>query len=269
MHQDGEQVKRWDARGYDDRFGVISAYGAGVLELLAAQPGERVLDLGCGTGHQAAALAEAGAQVVGVDRDEQMLEVARAAHPEVRFVQGDAQRLDTAALRDLVGGPYDAVVSNAALHWMPQQDDVVAGVAGLLRPGGRFVAEMGGVGNVARLAAAIRTAREAVGLGPDVTVPWTFPTAGELATRLERHGFVVGMLVRFERLTPLAPGDTAASWAQMFGGSLVADVPPEHRADFDDAVDVAARAAGLADRPDGDEGWWGDYVRLRFSAHLP
>lgn len=262
-------VKRWDARGYDERFGVITDLGAGVLDLLAAQPGEQVLDLGCGTGHQAGALAESGVRVVGVDRDEQMLAVAREAHRNVPFRCGDAQRLDTDALRELVDGPYDAVVSNAALHWMPRQDDVVAGVARLLRPGGRFVAEMGGAGNVAGLTAAIRTARDAVGLDPDVATPWTFPTPAELASRLERHGFVVGLLVRFERPTPLAPGDTAASWAQMFGGSLAADVPPERRADFDAALDTAARAAGLADRPDGGEGWWGDYVRLRFSAHLP
>lgn len=268
MATDNDAPKAWDAGGYDDRFGFVTAYGAGVLGLLGAGRGERILDLGCGTGHQAGALAAAGARLVGVDHDAAMLAVARREHPEVRFVQCDAQHLDADALRELGGGAYDAVVSNAALHWMPDQDAVTAGVARLLRPGGRFVAEMGGVGNVALLTGAIRAGRTAVGLPADVETPWTFPSPAQLACRLERHGFVVALVARFERPTPLAAGDTAASWAAMFGGSLVADVPPERQADFDRAVDGAARTSGLARRPDGDDGWWGDYVRLRFSAHL-
>lgn len=253
--------QRWDARGYDADFSFVTSYGDVLLDLLAAQPGERILDIGCGTGHQAASLAGLGAHVVGVDADPAMLEVARAEHPEVRFEQVDAQDAD--ALATAAAGPMDAVLSNAALHWMPRQDDVVAGIAGVLRPGGRLVVEMGGAGNVARTTAAIRVGRAAVGLDPDVPSSWTFPSPGEQAARLERHGFTVRSIALIDRRTPLADGVTAAGWAAMFGARLVQDVPDGRRAEFDAAVDARARELGLA-----DDGWHADYTRLRFTAVL-
>ena len=162
---------------------------------------------------------------MGVDADPAMVELARAEHPGLRVELVDAQDAD--ALRAAVGRPLDAVLSNAAMHWMPRQDDLVAGIAGVLRPGGRLVAEMGGGANVAMATAAIRAGRAAVGLDPDASSPWTFPTPGEQASRLERHGFDVRLVQCFDRMTPLAPGDTTASWARMFGAALVADVPAQ------------------------------------------
>jgi SAM-dependent methyltransferase len=258
-------VKVWDAAGYDASFGFVTAYGAPLLDLLAAAPGETILDIGCGTGHQAASVAAIGAQVIGTDSDESMIEAARRAHPGVTFALADAQ--DAAALQAAAGPTtYDAVFSNAALHWMPRQDDVVAGIAALLRPGGRLVVEMGGVGNVRRIASAIRAARADLGLDPDVASPWTFPSPGEQAARLERHGFVVRLVQLVDRMTPLAAGDTGSDWARMFGAGLVDDVPPDRRTVFDAAVDGHARDQGLDTRPDGEPGWWIDYVRLRFLA---
>jgi len=253
--------QQWDARGYDADFSFVTSYGDVLLDLLAAQPGERILDIGCGTGHQAAALAAVGAQVVGVDADPAMLATAREQHPDVRFEQVDAQDAD--ALVAAAAGPMDAVLSNAALHWMPRQDDVVAGIARVLRPGGRLVVEMGGHGNVARTTEAIRAGRAAVGLDPDVASSWTFPTPGEQAARLERCGFAVRSIALIDRPTPLADGVSTAGWAAMFGARLVQDVPTDRRAEFDAAVDDAARSLGLA-----DAGWHADYKRLRFSAVL-
>jgi trans-aconitate methyltransferase len=253
---------RWDATGYDADFSFVTAYGADLLGLLDAHAGERVLDVGCGTGHQAALLAGTGAAVVGVDADEAMLEVARAEHPGPTFLRVDAQDVD--AVREMVaatGGAYDAVLSNAALHWMPRQDDVVAGLALALRPGGRLVVEMGGVGNVARITGAIRDARRAIGVDPDVAQSWTFPTPAQMAARLEAHGFTVRLLQLFDRRTPLAAGSTGADWARMFGAALVDDVPPQDRVLFDTEVDAAARERGL-----DEGGWWIDYVRLRVVA---
>ena len=132
----------WDADGYDDRFDFVTELGSPVLDLLAATPGERVLDIGCGTGHQAAALAAAGCSVMGVDVDAAMVARARAQHRDVeglRFVQADVQDRATVALLD-VGDGFDAVLSNAALHWMTEVAATLATVRGALRPGGRFVA---------------------------------------------------------------------------------------------------------------------------------
>jgi len=255
-------AQQWDATAYDSDFSFVTAYGDVLLDVLAAQPGERILDIGCGTGHQAADLVAAGAEVVGIDADAAMLEIARAEHPEVRFAQVDAQ--DRAALEAAADGAFDAVLSNAALHWMPRQDDVVVAIAAVLRPGGRLVVEMGGAGNVARTTEAIRAGRAAVGLDPGLPSSWTFPSPGEQASRLERHGFTVRSIALIDRPTPLADGVTTAGWAAMFGARLVQDVPVDRRAEFDAAVDAHAAALGLH-APDG---WSADYVRLRFRATL-
>ena len=245
----------WDVGTYDGRFSFVTALGAQLLDLLDARPGDRVLDLGCGTGHQAAELADRGCVVTGLDADSAMVARARGTYPEVEFMLGDAQLL-------LPGGPYDRVLSNAALHWMPDADAVCRNVRGALKPGGPFVAELGGAGNVAALHASIRAARADLGL-PDVSNHWYFPTPGAHATRLEAAGFTVRMIEQYERPTPLAAGDTAADWARMFGQALIVDVPDAERAEFDAAVDAHAVEAGL--RGPGDA-WTADYVRLRFIA---
>ena len=125
---------------------------------------------------------------------------------------------------------------------------------------------MGGSGNVGRATESIRAARRDVGLDPDVPSSWTFPTPGEQAARLERHGLRVRLVTLYDRPTPLSSGDTAADWARMFGAVLVDDVPRSSRPAFDHAVDTHASALGLDRRTDGEPGWWVDYVRLRFVA---
>ena len=248
----------WDAQTYDAQFSFVTGHGAALLDLLAAQPGERVLDLGCGTGHQAADLTAGGAQVVGLDSDPDMIRVARDEHPGTTYVLADAQQLIAdGPLKE----PFDGVVSNAALHWMPDQDAVLRGARGLLRTGGRLVVEQGGAGNVALLWESVDEAFAVEGL-PRPRLPWVFPTAGEQAARLERAGFRVRLLQHFDRPTPLADGATAATWVAMFGRELLGPLDPEARSALLRRIDDAAARRGLR-RPDG---WWADYVRLRFAA---
>ena len=248
-------ANRWDADDYDDGHGFVTEYGQSLLDLLDPKPEERVLDLGCGTGHLTADIADRGATAVGIDQSAEMVTQARETYPDRFFRQADARTFE-------VDEPVDAVFSNAALHWVPEADHdaVIENVADALAPGGRFVAEMGGTGNVDRIVTA--TLAELSERGYDRESPWYFPTVGEYATRLEAGGFEVRRAVLFDRPTELENGANGlVDWLSMFGDSLFAGLTDDER----DAV-----VAGVEDRlrPDMFDGetWTADYRRLRFVA---
>ncbi|WP_250563205.1 class I SAM-dependent methyltransferase [Sphaerisporangium fuscum] len=248
-------MTRWNARAYDSSFGYVSAQGEPLIELLDPCPGERILDLGCGTGVLTAEIAARGAVVTGLDGSPTMVEAARVQHPGLTFVIGDAAGFS-------VTEPYDAVFSNAALHWMARDPDaVIRCVRAALAPGGRFVAELGGAGNCAALTSAMLTAWREYGL-PEPELPWYFPTPAEYALRLEKGGFTVRLLEYFDRPTPLddCPGG-AADWVRMFAGSLLDGVPPA-------VVEPLLRRVNELAAPAlrRESGWVADYVRLRFAA---
>ena len=149
----------WDAKLYDDKHSFVWKHGASLVELLSPKPGESVLDLGCGTGHLTAQIAEAVASVLGIDSSPQMIDEARRIFPDVRFEVQDARSLPYTE-------QFDAVFSNAALHWIKEAEQVVQGVSRALKPGGRFVAEFGGKGNVQAILAAVRGLQQ-VGVEPE------------------------------------------------------------------------------------------------------
>src|SRR3954453_22024426 len=159
---------RWDSRLYDESFAIITQLGAGVIELLAPRPGERIIDLGCGTGALTAEIAAAGAEIVGIDASEAMIARARELYPQLGFEVARGEDFSVAA-------PVDAVFSSAALHWMSPPEAVVASIARALEPGGRFVAEMGGTGNIATIVAAVHTARAGEGVPRGKAAPGNGP----------------------------------------------------------------------------------------------
>jgi SAM-dependent methyltransferase len=248
----------WDARGYDRSFSFVTAYGSAVVDLLNPRPGERILDLGCGTGHLSADIAARGAQVIGVDIDSAMINEAQTAHPALSFRVVDAHDL-VSELEPLE--PFDAVFSNASMHWMREPQRVIAQIHRVLRSGGRLVAEQGGHRNVEALHAAIRAARADVGLDPEIDAGTDFPTPAQVAIRLESAGFEVRLLELFSRPTRLEPGRTAADWARMFGHALIADAGTDRLVELLNRVDLHAAPT----QRDAD-GWWVDYVRLRYVA---
>jgi len=255
------RTNRWDADDYDGDHAFVHEYGASVVDLLDPKPGERVVDLGCGTGHLtaeiAAAVGDAG-DVLGIDQSPEMVAEAREQYPDLAFERADATEYDPAE-------PFDAVFSNAALHWMPDQDAVVERVADALRPAGRFVAEMGGHGNVATVVDATR--RELTDRGYEADSPWYFPTVGEQASLLERHGFEVRFARLFDRPTELDGGpDGLRNWLGMFGDSLLAGPDEAERRAVVAAVEDRCRDA-LFDEDSGT--WTADYRRLRFEAVRP
>jgi SAM-dependent methyltransferase len=244
-------MQTWSTESYARNAAFVPALGAGVVDLLAPKPDERILDLGCGEGTLTQSLVAAGARAVGVDASPDFIATARARGLDARLA--DAHDLPFAS-------EFDAVFSNAALHWMLEPERVLAGVARALVPGGRFVAELGAKGNVASILQAIGAALERRGIDPSRRVLWYFPSSAEYASQLEAAGFVVERLEYFARPTLLPTGMRA--WLETFAQPLLEGFGGSERDALLDEV-TAYLAPALRD-PEGN--WVADYVRLRFVA---
>lgn len=251
-------ANEWNATDYEGNCAFVYEYGEDVVDLLDPQPGERVLDLGCGTGQLTARIADRGADAVGVDAAEDMIDRARSNHPDPSFVRADAREF-------AVDDPFDAVFSNAMLHWISadDQDAVIERVRDALGPGGRFVAELGGTGNVAAIVDAV--VAELRDRGYEAENPWFFPTVGEYASRLEAHGFEVRFARLFDRPVPLEGGrDGLSNWLDVFGDSLFAPLSDAESRSVVDAVGDRLEPTQFR-----DGAWIADYRRLRFVAVRP
>ena len=239
-------TQQWSPADYRQHAAFVPALGAPIAARLDAQPGERILDLGCGDGVLTLDIAAMGATVVGVDASAAMVEAARARGVDARVLDATMLPFDS---------EFDAVFSNAVLHWIPDAGAVLAGVARALRPGGRFVAEFGGHGNVAAIAVAVRAVLGARRI--PFRWPWYYPTADEYRAKLEAAGFEVRDIALVPRPTPLPTG--MAGWLQTFGGALLAPLAPALREDVTREI-VELLQPVLCD----SEGrWTADYVRLR------
>jgi trans-aconitate methyltransferase len=249
-----EQV--WKAYDYDRQLSFVSAYGKGVLELLAPQPGERILDLGCGTGDLAYEISVSGAYVTGMDYSAEMIERAKSKYPGLSFLAGDGENFETET-------PYDAVFSNAALHWMKDAAGVVRSVHGALKPGGRFVAEFGGKGNIDGIYQALKTVfADHYGIDTDTRNPWYFPSLGQYASLLESQGFRVHIAHHFDRPTKLPEGkDGMMYWLQHFGDHFFAGFSAGEK---DKAIVRISQAAQTTLWH--EDAFYADYRRLRVFA---
>jgi len=251
-------ANRWSAADYAKNASFVPRLGDAVLQLLDPKPGELILDVGCGDGVLTERIVEAGASVIGLDSSEEMVEAARARGIDA-FV-ADAEDMDVERF-----GAFDAVFSNAALHWMLDPDAVACGIFKALRDGGRFVGEMGGEGNLATLRQALRD--ELTGRGykmPEKDPAW-YAGVEEFTRLYVTSGFSDVHAELIPRPTPLPGG--AAEWVKTFRAGVmdVAMVPEWERDDI--AAAVEARVAPVLQQPDGS--WNADYVRLRFSMRKP
>ena len=245
--------QHWSAARYAASAHFVPAFGAPVVELLDPRPGERVLDLGCGDGVLTAKIAAAGATVVAVDAAPDMVASARAKGLDARVCPGQNLAFDR---------EFDAVFSNAALHWMHPAETVIAGVARALKPGGRFVAEMGGHNNTAAIQIAFRAVLAKRGIEALSLSPWYFPSAAAYGAKLEAAGFSVDDIAIIPRPTPLEAGFDA--WLDTFAEDFFAPLAPDDRtAAKQEIIDllqpILRDETGL---------WVADYVRLRFRAEL-
>jgi len=240
----------WSADGYAKNAAFVPALGAPLVDRLNPQPGERILDVGCGDGTLTEGIVARGATVVGVDASADMIAAAQRRGLDARLI--DAQQLPFA-------DEFDAAFSNAVLHWIPDADAVIAGVHRALKRGGRFVGEFGGHTNVAAIMTALRAVLPKYGI--DSPSGWYYPTPREYGARLEKHGFTVDDIALVPRPTPLATG--MDGWLETFRGTILNQLPPEARQRAKDEI-IELLGPSLCDEQGN---WTADYVRLRFSAH--
>ena len=247
---------QWNARLYDDKHSFVFKYGEDVVQLLAPQQGERILDLGCGTGYLTHLIAQAGARVVGIDNSASMIHRAQAAYPDLDF------RV-MAATDFTFDTPFDAVFSNAVLHWVLDKESAVDHIAQALKPGGRLVLEMGGKGNVEEIVVATRKVLTRHGYYSNAaTQLWYFPSLSEYTTLLERKGFRVRFAAHFDRPTELKDTtDGIKDFIKMFGNAFFNNIP-------DREIDTVLTEIQDLVRPTNyrNGSWYGNYKRLRIAA---
>jgi trans-aconitate methyltransferase len=241
-------TSKWDPADYARVGGFVAALGAAALDLLDPQPGERILDVGCGEGTLTRQLVERGATVLGIDNSPEMVEAARAAGV-------DALQLDAADMQFFA--EFDAAFSNAALHWVLEKEQAARAIFRALKPGGRFAGEMGGEGNLVRLREALDEELIIRGYAPPVDAGNWYATPEEFANVYEQAGFAELDARLIERPTTIDHG--IAQWVTAFRKGWLdrAGVPDDER---------GAIGAAVADRFGSDVA---DYVRLRFIMRKP
>ncbi|MEK6302217.1 MAG: methyltransferase domain-containing protein [Acidobacteriota bacterium] len=253
----GLPEKEWNTALYDGKHSFVWKYGEEVIELLAPQPGERILDVGCGTGHLTSRIASSGASIVGVDKSPRMIESARKSYPDLKFLESDATSLN-------FDSEFDAVFSNATIHWIKDQRALASAIWRALKPGGRFVAEFGGRGNLSAVRKALKramsSARHEVIAGGGLER--YYPSIGEYATLLEAAGFRVTHAVHFERPTKLENGERGLSdWLATFADNVLEPLTALERESVVGNVETQLRGELFR-----DESWFADYRRIRVIA---
>ncbi|MEM8965986.1 MAG: methyltransferase domain-containing protein [Bacteroidota bacterium] len=245
---------QWNANLYQQKHAFVYQYGSSLVDWLVPKAGEEILDLGCGTGELTEKIAQSGAKVIGVDQSEEMVEQAKRQYPIITFYTQDATQLS-----DLP--QFDAVFSNAALHWMKDAQAVLKQVYQHLKPSGRLVAELGGKGNIAQIISALNRQRAKLGYPViDTSEQWFFPSVGEYSNLLELVGFEVQQVQYFHRDTALAK-DGIKVWIKMFAERWLADVEADQHEELLEATQESLRVALYHEGT-----WYADYKRLRILA---
>lgn len=247
---------QWDASLYDSQYNYIYKYGEDVIRLLAPHNGERILDLGCGTGYLTHLIAQAGPRITGIDKSPSMIARAQALYPDLDFRVMSATDFHFET-------PFDAVFSNATLHWVLDKEAAIERIAQALNTGGRFILEMGAKGNVEEIIVATRKVLNRHGYYTNAaTQLWYFPSLSEYTTLLEKKGFRVRFAAHFDRPTELKDTENGIKdFLKMFGNALFSNIPEN---EIDSVLDEIQDMVRPTNYRNGN--WYGNYKRLRIAA---
>jgi trans-aconitate methyltransferase len=246
---------KWDANLYDNNHAFVFSYGEDLISLLKPEEGERILDLGCGTGHLTGQIASRGAEVTGIDNSPEMISKAKASYPGIFF---EVMNGKSFSFRE----KFDAVFSNAVLHWIPEAEQAARNIFNCLNDGGRMVVEFGGKGNNGKMLAAMRSVLLQHGYHDLAKINfWYYPSIGEYASLLESVGFRVAFASHFSRKTLLEGSDGMKNWFKMFGANFFSGIDEREEDDMLSEIESSLRLTHLE-----DEKWYADYMRIRVVA---
>jgi trans-aconitate methyltransferase len=247
---------KWNAKLYDNKHDFVSKYGEDLIALLDPKEGENILDAGCGTGDLAELIRKKGTLVTAIDNSPEMIEAAKKKYPLINF--------HVASVTDMAfENSFGAVFSNAALHWVLEKEKAAQQIFKALKPGGRFVAEMGGKGNVANIVKALKENLLKNGFTEQANKEiWYFPSVGEYASLLERHGFNVAFAALFDRETPLKDNEGIKNWLKMFGRPFLEGLNEEQQKTV-----LSEAEKQLLTFNYKNSNWFADYKRLRIIAN--
>ena len=249
MMTDRVKEDSWNAGLYDEKHSFVSQFAGGVVQWLAPQAGEKILDLGCGTGDIAHQLSQQGVHIIGIDQSENMVQQAQRKYPGIPFEIKDAVNIQYI-------NEFDAVFSNATLHWVKPPKMALQCIFDALKPGGRFVAEFGGKGNVQKITDEIISQ-----LGSSFKAdqfPWYYPSIGEYSALMEEVGFRVTHAQHFDRPTPLNGDNGLRNWIEMFAASMFDSVPIEAKVEILVTIEKNLRKVLFL-----NDQWVADYKRIR------
>jgi ubiquinone/menaquinone biosynthesis C-methylase UbiE len=246
----------WKSNLYNDKHSFVYQFGESLIELLAPKAGERILDVGCGSGQLTAKISESGAKVIGIDSTKEMIADAKGKYTDIEFLVMNAADLH-------FDEPFDAIFSNAALHWVLRKEEAVESMYRNLKAGGRVVAEFGGKGNVQTIVNQLRQSLAKRGYKENAQLKlWYFPSIGEYTTLLEKYGFRVTLAQHYDRPTELVDSESGIKdWLEMFGNAFFKDVPQSVNEEIKEEVQEMIKDTCFSNGK-----WYADYKRIRVIA---
>ena len=247
--------KNWNSELYDKKHYYVFKYGEDLLGLLNPKPEERILDLGCGTGHLTKMISDSGADVTGIDSSPEMINTAKQNYPSLNFLRMDATDFS-------FPDKFDGVFSNAVLHWIPEKEKVVKNISEALKIGGRFVAEFGGKDNIKNIVEALNNTLLSNGFKEKAEIiNWYFPSIGEYTSLLEKYGFEIEFASHFDRNTFLDEDVSILDWLEIFAKQFFEGIESKTKDNLLNKIKDDLSAKNIKDRK-----WFIDYKRLRILA---